>query len=439
MREQIFDEISYSKGANILRMIEEHMGAEDFRKGIRNYIASYKFSNATGLDLWSLLEGASGKQTKKIMQEWIRKSGYPLITVRKDRNRLVLKQGRFLLSGKSEKQIWPIPVTMKINGKTKHLLMKKEEEIIKIEDLKSLRVNVDRTGFYRVFYNGLYDLVWKANLSPSDKWAIISDALAFLMATRISLEEYLNLLERYFLEQDVLPLNEISSQMSLLHSIIPSRIAETSKKFHSLHLKALAIKTDEYSAMMRGTMAERLAAVDDSYAIELGSRFHEYEKLESDMREAVAVAYARTHGTIEEVLLKYRKSSSDEDKVRLLRSMVSFKDPSLVALSFSLALSGEVKRQDVGTMVLAAARNPDARVVTWKWLKTNISRLKSLYEGTGKLSRILLSVIPVLGIGRVEEVEKFFKENMIPEAETGIKAGLEKLKIYDRLEKFTSN
>ncbi|MHA2068924.1 MAG: M1 family metallopeptidase, partial [Candidatus Thorarchaeota archaeon] len=49
--EQIFDEISYSKGANILRMIEEYMGAEDFRKGLSNYLASYKFSNATGLDL----------------------------------------------------------------------------------------------------------------------------------------------------------------------------------------------------------------------------------------------------------------------------------------------------------------------------------------------------------------------------------------------------
>jgi len=41
----------------------------------------------------------------------------------------------------------------------------------------------------------------------------------------------------------------------------------------------------------------------------------------------------------------------------------------------------------------------------------------------------------ILGIGRVEEVKRFFEENRIPEAEKGIEAGIEKLKIYDRLVK----
>jgi len=41
----------------------------------------------------------------------------------------------------------------------------------------------------------------------------------------------------------------------------------------------------------------------------------------------------------------------------------------------------------------------------------------------------------ILGICRVEEVERFFEENRILEAEKGIEAGIEKLKIYDRLVK----
>jgi tricorn protease interacting factor F2/3 len=59
--------------------------------------------------------------------------------------------------------------------------------------------------------------------------------------------------------------------------------------------------------------------------------------------------------------------------------------------------------------------------------------LREVYEGTGDLSRLLQSSIPILGIGRVEEVERYFNENRVPEAQNGIRAGLEKLRIYKRL------
>lgn len=183
--------------------------------------------------------------------------------------------------------------------------------------------------------------------------------------------------------------------------------------------------------MLHGIVAGRLAMVDDTYAKELGSSF--LDEVEPNMKEAVALAYARAYGNFEGILLRYRESGSDEERVRLLSSMMAFKDPALVALSLGLALSGEVKRQDVGTMILAAAGNPEAREVTRLWLKTNIAWLRGLYEGTGTLSRILLTVIPILGIGRHEEVKGFFEKNTIPGAEGGIKAGLEKLKVYSRL------
>jgi tricorn protease interacting factor F2/3 len=64
-------------------------------------------------------------------------------------------------------------------------------------------------------------------------------------------------------------------------------------------------------------------------------------------------------------------------------------------------------------MILASLRNPDARSLTWTWFKVNIGQLKKLFEGTETFSRILISVIPVLGIGRVEEAEKFFEENKV--------------------------
>ncbi|MFH0897171.1 MAG: M1 family metallopeptidase [Candidatus Bathyarchaeota archaeon] len=433
--EEIFDEISYSKGAIILRMIEAYVGDENFREGVKGYLTKYRFSNATGRDFWSSLEEASGKQIKKIANDWVSKPGYPLITVMIIGEKLMLRQERFLLSGASEKDVWPLPVTMRINGKLRKILFDREEVAINIKDVKSLKLNSDQKGFCRVNYRGIYNLVWEDEPSAPDRWEIISDALAFLIAGRMPFEEYQSLIKRYYNEQECLPAQEVSDQLSFLSAIMPLKVVELSKKFCSSQLKILSKKTDENSSLLLGIMASRLAIVDESYAVKLGPEFYSYEKVKPDMREAVAIAYARGFSDFEGLIEKYRESSSDEEKVRILNSMVSFRETSLVALSLGLILSGEVKKQNVGNMILAAMRNPDAKNLTWMWIKVNMNILEKLYEGTGSLSRVLQSVIPILGIGKVEEVERFFKENRIPMAEKGIEAGLEKLKIYDRLVK----
>jgi tricorn protease interacting factor F2/3 len=187
--------------------------------------------------------------------------------------------------------------------------------------------------------------------------------------------------------------------------------------------------------MLRGIIATRLALVDDDYSKELGLRFHEPKATEPDMKDAIAMAYARSYNALEEILREYRKSEFDEDRVRLLGALTCFKEDSLTALSLGLAFTGEVKKQDVSVMLLSAVRNPNAREITWNWLKINFEKLREFYGGTGNLSRMLLSVIPILGIGKVEEVKRFFVENRMPEAEKGIEAGLEKLEVYNRLTK----
>ncbi len=432
---QIFDEISYGKGACILRMIEAYLGTDDFREGVRKYLARHKFSNAAGKDLWSLLEETSGEQVETIMSRWIEKPGYPVVTATISEGKLRLRQERFLLSGRFEKDTWPIPVTMRLNGESRRLLLNKEEEVIDFKELRSLKLNVDQTGFYRVYYRGLYDLLWSSELSALDRWGIISDALAFLVSGKMSFSEYFSILERYYNEEEYLPAYEASNQLSFLYLIAPSRVSETSRVFHRTQLKILEGKADENSSMLRGIVAGRLAMVDEDYSRELGSEFRSYEEVEPDMREAVAIAYARAYSDFEKILEKYRKMGTDEERIRMLYAMINCRETSQIASAFGLALTGEVKRQDVRTMIHAAAGNPDAREVTWTWIKTNMQRLRQLYQGTGVLSQLLLSVIPIIGIGRVDEVESFFHERKVPEAEKGIEAGLEKLKIHDRLAK----
>jgi hypothetical protein len=43
---EIFDAISYCKGASVIRMIATHLGEESFRKGLNIYLNRHKYKNA---------------------------------------------------------------------------------------------------------------------------------------------------------------------------------------------------------------------------------------------------------------------------------------------------------------------------------------------------------------------------------------------------------
>ncbi len=430
--EEVFDDISYGKGASVIRMLEAYTGEENFMKGVRSYLQKYKYSNAAGIDLWTQIEEASKAQVKRVMSEWIKKPGYPVLSVSLKSGKIAVRQERFLFSGRAEKTTWPVPITMRLNGATKRLLMDKEEELVDVPGkVESVKLNVDQTGFYRVHYDGIYDKVWKAELSPLDRYGIISDSYAFVFQGRTRFDEYLALVDRYTNEQEYLPAYEVSDQLASLYALAPKAIAEASKKFHRAQLKILASKTDENSVLLRGVMSGRLALVDEDYARETATKFKDYEKAEPDMKAAIVAAYARSKGDFDTVIKNYKSRSSEEEKTRFLGGLVSYKDSSLVSRALGLAGSEEIRKQHVQSLLLGASRNPDARDATWSWVSKNIDWLRKIYEGVGTLSRLLTATIPLFGIGRAEELKRFFATNKIPEAGMGIEAGMERLKINE--------
>jgi len=427
--EEIFDDISYGKGASIIRMLEAYAGEDHFMRGVRSYLAKYQFSNAAGIDLWNQIEQASKTKVKAIMNEWIRKPGYPVVNVKLDGKKLMIRQRRFLLNGSSEQSNWPVPITLKINGKEQKLLMERSEESIAVpEGVDSLKLNLQETGFYRVYYEGLYDRVWRSNMSPVDRYGIISDAHAFTIQGRMDFSQYLTLLERYMNEQEYLPAFEVSDQLSSLFAIT-GRVEEISKKFHRTQLGILANRKDENSIVLRGSMSSRLALLDMEYAKELASKFSDYEKLEPDMKQAIVVAHARASGDFESLFKNYNNRPSEEEKSRFLVGLTSFSKPSLNARAMDLASSGEIKKQHVGTLLGSATRNPEARAITWNWIAKNFDWLRGIYEGTGVVSRYLTYMLPILGIDRTEELTTFFIQHKAPEITKGVEAGLEKLRI----------
>ena len=80
----------------MLRMLEDYLGPDTFRDGIRRYLDAHKYSNATGADLWTALEKESDKPVLKISASWLDLAGYPIVSVNRSGRRLTVSQTRFV-------------------------------------------------------------------------------------------------------------------------------------------------------------------------------------------------------------------------------------------------------------------------------------------------------------------------------------------------------
>src|SRR5207247_9830603 len=104
-----------------------------------------------GPDLSIQLQETSRTDVNLIMESWISKPGFPIISARLSDKKLLLEQERFLMAGGIEKQSWPVPITMMVDGKPQSLLLDKEKAQVNLgPSPKSPQLNVDQTGFYIV-------------------------------------------------------------------------------------------------------------------------------------------------------------------------------------------------------------------------------------------------------------------------------------------------
>jgi aminopeptidase N len=196
---EIFDAISYAKGASIIRMISSYIGMDVFISGLRKYLEQHAYGNAVTKDLWQALEDVSGVPVVKFMAPWTKEVGYPIVQLSSEGG--PIQVSRFLSSGPeldNEYTCWPIPITARVqdmdeiqgpwmihgpNGDQSAELSSKIQEWSNANQW--FKLNVDQTGFFRVSYS---EDQWKRlstvmdpsnmSLSTTDRLGLLSDSFA---------------------------------------------------------------------------------------------------------------------------------------------------------------------------------------------------------------------------------------------------------------------
>uniref|UniRef100_A0A3Q2YZV4 Aminopeptidase n=1 Tax=Hippocampus comes TaxID=109280 RepID=A0A3Q2YZV4_HIPCM len=165
---ELFDAISYSKGASVLRMLSDFLSEGVFTMGLRTYLAEFAYGNAVYTDLWKHLQMAvdnvgSGDlpgTVHNIMNTWVLQMGFPVVTINATTG--VISQKHFLLDPDSEVTApspfnyeWIIPINWMKTGdiQIRRWLSGKTVESMKLTGSDWLLANLNVVGYYRVNYD----------------------------------------------------------------------------------------------------------------------------------------------------------------------------------------------------------------------------------------------------------------------------------------------
>ncbi|XP_072020632.1 endoplasmic reticulum aminopeptidase 1-like isoform X2 [Amphiura filiformis] len=179
---EIFDSISYSKGASIIWMLNNYVTEDVFQKGLTSYLKMYQYSNAKTADLWNAIANArkdNGKHTdtneiSDMMDTWTRQMGYPVVTMARSGGTITATQKQFLIysNGKPSDDFaskynykWTIPLTVVTSSDpkpdTQRISESQKTLFTKDQDSATLTINPNvqwykanykQNGFYRVNY-----------------------------------------------------------------------------------------------------------------------------------------------------------------------------------------------------------------------------------------------------------------------------------------------
>ncbi|XP_020585074.1 aminopeptidase M1 [Phalaenopsis equestris] len=470
--DEIFDAISYLKGASLIRMLQCFLGAECFQKSLASYVKRFAYSNAKTEDLWNVLEEGSGEPVKILMNSWTKQQGYPVVDVTLRDGKLELKQSLFLASGSPGVGEWIVPITMCCGSyeTTKKFLLQTKSELINVSQLLDssitntgekagcfwIKFNVDQTGFYRVKYNGELETgiryaIENNKLSATDRFGILDDSYALCMASKQNLSSLLSLMTAYREE----PEYTVTSHLITVSYKVIYMIADASPEL-SADIKQFVISLLQHSAerlgwdpkegeshldaMLRGEILSALAkfghpATHDEALKRFNAFLNDRDTLllPPDTRHAAYVAVIRavdkTNKYGYDSLLKlYRETDLSQEKTRILSCLASSPDPDIVSEALNFVLSSEVRNQDA--VFGLSGISLEGREVAWKWLKENWDYISKTWGSGFLLTRFVSSIVSSFTSDeKANEIEAFFATRITPGISRTLKQSLERVRI----------
>lgn len=454
--QEMFDDVSYDKGACILNMLQDFLTPEAFEIGIIRYLKKYSYQNTVNSHLWeSLTDICNSKllddgQTKHkefcsknnlqpealkwysgdeldiraIMDTWTLQEGFPLVTVKVRGREVRLSQERYLKTDDpslTEGFLWQIPLTYKtsVSNTVHRFLLKTKHDILYLpEEVAWVKFNVDMSGYYMVHYaDGGWDSIIKllqynhTALSSNDRASLIQNIFQLVSIGKVKLDQALELSLYLSKETEIMAVTQGFGELVPLYKLMEKRdmpVVENQMKGYIVELFQGLIDRQEW--IDSGSVSQRvmrsfllLFACVRNYtpcvekAMQLFNKWKESDgkmSLPVDVTMAIFVVGARTPEGWDFLFEKYRQSMQMSVKSRMKTAMAISPLQDKLVWMLEQSLNGSVmKTQDLPDVLVSISKNPQGYKLAWDFLRAHWQTLIKKFDlGSHTVSYIVTGV-----------------------------------------------
>jgi puromycin-sensitive aminopeptidase len=451
----MFDLLTYEKGGSVLRMLEQYLGEDRYRDGIRHYLNKHAYANTETSDLWDAIEHVTGEPARGVMDSWIFQRGYPLVSVEASGTTVRLTQNRFRYTAVEggDDTLWQVPVVLRYYsaGTIHHdrvLLTERSTNI----DLKGepdwLIINAGGSGFYRVRYSP--DLLTalapqlQTELAPIERYGIVDDTRAAMITGATSAAEFLEFAKGFEDERDLDVWSILMAGLGLIDSLVDgttrTNLQKTVAGLYGSALERLgwepSVNDSTRDSELRGTLIGAMGgAARDPDAIRRSRELHAkyLEKpasVEPNIAAAVAAVVA-SNGTSDDYAVfvqRFKNASTPQEERRYLTRLGAFPGEAEIKNTLIMTMNGAIRTQDAPYLLGFTLTNRDQGPMVWEFIKENWDEiLKSFPDNS--IVRMAGGIRALTKPEIAADVAKFFEAHKVPTGELTMQQQLEKLRV----------
>ncbi|KAK7043674.1 Aminopeptidase 2 mitochondrial [Paramarasmius palmivorus] len=429
----------------VLRMLAAYVGTDKFLQGVSIYLKNHLYGNSITRDLWDGISKATGVDVVRLMDNWITKIGFPVLTVTETESGIKVRQDRFLetgvAEGKDNETVWNVPLsilTVDANGKAvvdNAAVLDAREKTYSLDTSKPFKLNAGTNGVYRVLYSeaAMKKIAVEVAKPDSvftleDRLGLISDSMALSKAALMKLSSALTLIDALRGEKEYLAWSGISSGLSSISSVwwehaeITNRFDAFRRSLFAPLVKQLGYdysdsESPDISQLRTCAIENAVAAGETSVINELRDRFKHFmetgddSKIPADLQKATFIAAVKYGGRAEYDATKkvFDKPKTPSARVSAITALAASQDENLIKETFQLSKTG-ARDQDVVYFFRGFTANRKARRLVTEFFKENYAEVRDLGAQTYTLKYLVESSFSVLSTEKdLKDANAFFE------------------------------
>lgn len=450
----MFDALTYGKGSAVLRMLEQYLGEDTFRDGIRHYLQSHRYGNTETADLWRALEEVAGEPVRDMMDTWIFQPGFPLVLLKATEGGFEASQRRFTYVQGTHPERWKVPLVVKsAEGRaiSESRTLLSDPVVVSSRESRYVLVNGGGYGFFRTSYpDGMLTSITASldDLSELEQFVVIDDARALLMAGEVSGPDFLDLAFAYRGSEEVAIWQVLLAGIEeLFHILDPSSQQDLgrfvrellSRQYERLGLEPVSGE-DDLAKRLRGSIVMALGRLADDPAVVEAARTAFHKTGDEPGAVDPEVAYASifitaSHGdekTFDEFVDRYESAATPQERNRFLFALAEFPSPDLAARSVAMTLDGTIRSQDGPYFVSRLLYNRKLHPPAWNLVTENWEQMLATYPPVS--FNHVLDYMPALSEPDLAHaIEAFLDGQTFPHSDQFLARRLEELAVHRAL------